>query len=72
MKSARELRMLRRGKGYDSQRSMSEVLAEHGIKMTPQAYCMKENGKSKFKPKEIKALSEIFEMTLEDAFDAFS
>ena len=72
MRTARELRMLRSGKGYFSMRAIADAMVEKGCKITPQSYCNKENGKSKFSPPEIKALSEIFDMTLEEAFEAFS
>ena len=72
MKDAVEIRKLRCGKGYFSQRAMVEALREKGIKTTHQTYSKKENGNTPFTAREIRALVEILGLTAEEGLEFFS
>lgn len=72
VRSAVEIRKLRSGKGYFSQRAMVEALREKGIKTTHQTYSKKENGITPFTAKEIRALVEILDLSAEEGLEFFS
>lgn len=71
MRSAVDIKKLRCSKGYFSQSDMTKALCEAGCKMTRQGYTNRESGHTTFTAKEIRALSKILEISLEDAFDYF-
>lgn len=72
MYGAKEIKMLRSGKGLFTAKDVAEALAKEGIKMTPNTYRNKENGKSPFTAKEIRALSYVLGLTIGEAIDIFS
>lgn len=71
MKSALEIKKLRCGKGYFTYSQILEALEEKGIKMTKQSYVNKESGERPFSAKEVKALCDILEISLEDGYNFF-
>lgn len=72
MRRPKEIKMLRSGKGLFTAKDVVEALAKEGIKMTPHTYLNKENGKTAFTAKEIRAMSYVFGMTIGEAMDIFS
>ena len=72
MRTAREIRMLRCGKGYFSQNAIVAALAEKGVHITRQAYHCKEHGKTPFSAREIRALADVLGISAEEAIGYFS
>ena len=72
MRSAKEIKMLRSGKGYFTAKDVVEALAKEGVEMSPSTYRNKENGKYSFAAKEVRALSHVFGLSIGEAMDIFS
>lgn len=72
MRSSKEIKMIRSGKGYFTANDVVEALAKEGVEMSPSTYRNKENGKYAFTAKEIRALSYVFGMSIGEAMDIFS
>lgn len=71
MKSALEIKKMRSGKGFFSRNDVIQALEKEGCNMTVQALFNKEHGKSPFTSKEIKVMSKIYEISLEEAYEFF-
>lgn len=72
MKTAKELRMLRRVHGYFSAESIAQEMTKRGVKASKNSYLAKENGKARFSIDDIKVLAEILDLSIEEAVDSFS
>ena len=72
MWDALELRKMRSGKGYFSVPDVVRALAKRGINLTPQAVRNKEHGRSPFTAVEIKALAEMYGISIVEAFEIFT
>lgn len=72
MKSEKEIRMLRSGRGYFTKQSIVDALKAEGIEMTKATYTEREKGRVAWKTNEIKALAKIFEMSMDEAVSFFA
>lgn len=72
MRTAKEIKMLRSGKGFFTLSDMVNALSDEGVSITKQAYSLKERGRTPFTAKEIDALSRILGMSLDEAFSFFA
>lgn len=72
MKSAREIKMLRCGKGFFTAQDVVDALSKEGIELKNQQYLSKENGRTKFSAKEIRAMAKLLGLDLDEAIDIFS
>ena len=59
MKSEKEVKMLRCGRGYFTKQSIVDALKAEGIEMTKATYTEREKGRIPWKTNEIKALAKI-------------
>lgn len=66
------IKRTRMGAGYYAGRHMVDMFHEHGIDMTRQSYSNKETGASKFTVDEIRVLSKVFKMPIENAIRLFN
>ena len=71
MKSEFEIKCLRCGKGFFKVKDMVDAMKERGHEITQQAYKNKEKGVSAFSALEIKLMSEILNISLEEAYEYF-
>ena len=71
LKTASEIRKIRRGKGFFRQEDMVQEFASRGHEITRSAYSMKETGKSSFSALELKLLSDILGLSLDETYDIF-
>ena len=64
--------MLRAGKGFFTASDMVGALAKEGIEMKNATYLSRENGKTPFTAKEIRAMANVLGIDIAEAVDFFS
>ncbi len=69
---AERIRRLRSGAGFYSGPLMVKELEKYGVRMTRQTWMNKEHGKTSFNIRELTALSDIFDMPLQEANGFFN
>lgn len=72
MKSAKEIKMLRCGKGLFTAKDMVQALSQVGVNISQNTYLNKERGKFSFTAKEIRGLSTVLGLSIGEAMDFFS
>lgn len=72
LKSEKEIKMLRSGKGYFTLVDMVKALKGEGVDITTRGLALKEKGRSPYTAKEIAALSKILEINMDEAFSFFA
>lgn len=71
MRSKDEIRAMRSGKGYFTLPRLADALEAEGVHTNARMLMLKEKGKVKYSAVEVKGLSKVLGISLEEAFDFF-